>query len=38
MGPGALCKLRHQIVGVNELTGSVEGWFAGESAGYGTFR
>ena len=38
MGPGVLHKLRHQIVGVNELTGSVEGWFAGESAGYGTFR
>ena len=38
MGPGVLHKLRHQIVGINELTGSVEGWFAGESAAYGTFR
>ena len=38
MGPGVLHKLRHQIVGINDLTGSVEGWFAGESAAYGTFR
>ena len=38
MRPGVLHNLRHQIVGINELTGSVEGWFAGESAAYGTFR